>query len=85
MVFEVKSEGKGPLGRTICDCEDSIKMDLTEIGWDAMDRADLAQDRDKWREYENEISSSIKRWEILTVLGHWRVFQGHSTMQLANV
>jgi hypothetical protein len=46
-------------------------MDVTEIGRDAMDRTDLAQDRDKWREHENEISGSIKRWEILTVLGHW--------------
>jgi hypothetical protein len=28
---------------------DDIKMDLRKIGWDGMDRIDLAQDRDQWR------------------------------------
>jgi hypothetical protein len=28
---------------------DNIKMDLREIGWDGMDRIDLAQDREQWR------------------------------------
>jgi hypothetical protein len=27
----------------------NIKMDLREIGWDGMNRIDLAQNRDKWR------------------------------------
>jgi hypothetical protein len=28
---------------------DNIKIDFREIGWDGMDRIDLAQDRDQWR------------------------------------
>jgi hypothetical protein len=32
---------------------DNIKMDLREIGWDAMDWIDLAQDRDQWRAFVN--------------------------------
>jgi hypothetical protein len=27
-----KPEGKGPLGRPRCRCEDNIKMDLQEVG-----------------------------------------------------
>jgi hypothetical protein len=42
-----KPEGKGPLRRPR-QWVDSIKMDLTEIGWDGMDWIDLAQDREKW-------------------------------------
>jgi hypothetical protein len=32
-----KPEGKRPLGRFRRRLEDNIKMDLREIGWDAMD------------------------------------------------
>jgi hypothetical protein len=28
---------------------DNIKIDLREIGWDAGDWIDLAEDRDQWR------------------------------------
>jgi hypothetical protein len=28
---------------------DNIKIDIREIGWDGLDRIDLAQDRDQWR------------------------------------
>jgi hypothetical protein len=28
-------------------------MDLREIGWDGMDRIELAQDRDQWRALVN--------------------------------
>jgi hypothetical protein len=28
-------------------------MDLTEIGWNGMDRIDLSQDRDQWRALMN--------------------------------
>jgi hypothetical protein len=28
---------------------DNIEIDLRDIGWDAMNWIDLAQDRDKWR------------------------------------
>jgi hypothetical protein len=40
---------------------DNIKIDLREIGWDGMERIDLAQDR----EHGNEPSGSIKCWEII--------------------
>jgi hypothetical protein len=36
---------------------DNIKMDLREIGWDAMDWIDLAQDRDHWRALVNAVMS----------------------------
>ena len=29
--------------------EDNIKVDLQEVGWEAMDWIDLAQDRDRWQ------------------------------------
>jgi hypothetical protein len=40
---------KRPLGRPRRRWVNNIKMDLGEIGWDGMDRIDLAQDRDLWR------------------------------------
>jgi hypothetical protein len=39
---EGKPEGKRPLGRPRRRWMDSIKLDLTEIGWDGMDWIDLA-------------------------------------------
>jgi hypothetical protein len=30
-------------------------MDLREIGWDGMDRIDLAQDRDQWKALVNTV------------------------------
>jgi hypothetical protein len=44
-----KPEGKRPLGRQRCRWVDYIEMDLREVGWNAMDWTDLAQDRDHWR------------------------------------
>jgi hypothetical protein len=44
-----KPERKGPLGRPRHRWEDSIKMDLRDIGRGGMDWIDLAQDRDQWR------------------------------------
>jgi hypothetical protein len=32
-----KPEGKRPLGRPRCRCEDNIKMDLQEVGCGGMD------------------------------------------------
>jgi hypothetical protein len=46
----------------------NIKMDLREIGWDAMDWIDLAQDRDQWRALVN---TEIKRG----VLHNWRLLK----------
>jgi hypothetical protein len=42
-------EGKTPLGRRKRRCEDNIRMDLREIGWEYVDRTHLAPDRDQWR------------------------------------
>jgi hypothetical protein len=42
-----KPEGNRPLGSPRRRCEDNIKMDLREIGWDGMDCIDVTQDRDQ--------------------------------------
>jgi hypothetical protein len=44
-----RPEGRRPLGRPRRRWEDSIKMDLQEVGWGAMDWIDMAQDRNRWR------------------------------------
>jgi len=44
-----KPEGKRPLGRPRCRCDDNIMMDLQEVGCWGMDWIDLAQDRDRWQ------------------------------------
>ncbi|KAJ4443775.1 hypothetical protein ANN_05553 [Periplaneta americana] len=46
-----RSEGKRPLRRPRRRWEDSIKMDLREVGYDDRDWLNLAQDRDRWRAY----------------------------------
>ena len=43
-----RSEETSPLGRPNRRWEDSIKMDLQEIGWRDRDWIDLAEDRDRW-------------------------------------
>jgi hypothetical protein len=47
-------EGKRPLGRLKPRWEGDIKMDLQEVGW-SIDWIDLAQDRDRWRAFVNEV------------------------------
>jgi hypothetical protein len=37
-----------PLWRPRRRCEDNIKIDLIEIGWDDLDWILLAQDKDQW-------------------------------------
>jgi hypothetical protein len=44
-----KPARRRPLGRPRCRWGNTIKMDLTEIGWHDMNWIDLAQDRDQWR------------------------------------
>jgi hypothetical protein len=44
-----KPEGKRPLGGNKRRWEDSIKMDLQEMGCGCMDCIELVQDRDRWR------------------------------------
>jgi hypothetical protein len=33
----------------------NIKMDLREIGWDGLDRIDLAEDREQWKALVNTV------------------------------
>jgi hypothetical protein len=40
-----KRDGKRPLGRPRHRWEDSIRIDLREIGWEGVDWLHLAQDR----------------------------------------
>ena len=48
-----KPEGK-PLGRPRRRWEDNIKMDLQEVGGGG-DWMELAQDRDRWRQFVNTV------------------------------
>jgi len=50
-----KPEGKKPLGRPRCRWEDTIKMDLQEVGCGGMDWIDLAKNRDRWRALVNAV------------------------------
>jgi hypothetical protein len=50
-----KPEGKRPLGRPRRKWENSIKMDLQEVGCGGMDWIELAQDRDRWRDLVNTL------------------------------
>jgi hypothetical protein len=50
-----KPQGKRPLGRPRRRWVASIKIDVTEIGWDGMNWIDLAQNRDQWRALMNTL------------------------------
>ena len=47
-ILTSKPIGKGPLGRPRLRWEDSIRMDLEEIGINTRNWVDSAQDRDYW-------------------------------------
>ena len=49
-VLAGKPEGKGPLERPRRRWEDTIKMDLEEVGRGCRNWMELAQDRDSWLE-----------------------------------
>ena len=51
MHTEGKPEGKRPLGRPRRRWEDTIKMDLREVGCDPGEWIDLTEDRYQWRTY----------------------------------
>jgi hypothetical protein len=46
-----KPEGRRPLGRPRHRWKDNIRMDLREVGCGCVDWTELAQDRDRWREF----------------------------------
>ena len=50
-----KPEGKRPLGRPRRRWEDSIKMDVQEVGGGGGDWMELAQERDRWRALVNTV------------------------------
>jgi hypothetical protein len=54
-ILVAKPEGKRPRGRPRCKWVDNIKIDLREVGWDGMDRVDMAQDRDQWKTLVNTV------------------------------
>jgi hypothetical protein len=50
-----RPDGRRPLGRPRRRWEDNINMDLQEVGWEGVDRIDMAQDRDRWRALVNAV------------------------------
>ena len=52
-----KPAGNRRLGRPRCKWEDSIRMDLKEIGMNTSNWVDLTQDRDYWRALVNAVSN----------------------------
>jgi hypothetical protein len=54
-----RPEGRRPLERPRHRWEDSIKMDLQEVGWGGMDWIELAQDRDRWWALVNAVMNLL--------------------------
>jgi hypothetical protein len=50
-----KPEGKRALGRPRLRCMGNIRVDLRELGRDAVVWIDMAQDRDQWRALMNTV------------------------------
>ena len=50
-----KPEGKRSLGRSRRKCENNIKINLQEVGYEDMEWIDLAKDRDRWRALVNAV------------------------------
>ena len=48
-------EGKKSFKRPRNRQEDDIKMNVQQIGWSGVDRIDLAQYRDSWRDVVREV------------------------------
>ena len=54
-----KPTGKRPLGRPRRRCKDNIRMDLEEIGINAGNWVESAQDRNYWRTLVNALSLRV--------------------------
>jgi hypothetical protein len=65
-VLVVRPEGKGQMGRPRRRWEDSIKMDLREIGIDGADLIWLCQVRVQWRAFVNTVMTI--RFSMVIVL-----------------
>jgi hypothetical protein len=50
-----KLEGKRPRERPRRSWEDSIRLDIREIGWEWVDWMHVTQDRDQWRGLVNTV------------------------------
>jgi hypothetical protein len=58
-MLEGKLEGKRPLGRPRRRSVDNFKINLREMGWDLMDKIELALDRDQWRALVNTVMNLL--------------------------
>jgi hypothetical protein len=67
-VFVGKPEGKRPLRRLRCRCEDNNKMDLTETGWGGMDWITLSQDMEQW---QAPVNMAMNLFEFHKMLGNF--------------
>ena len=47
-LFVSKPKGKGPHGRPRLRWNESINMDLQEVGWRGVDWFGLGEDKDRW-------------------------------------
>jgi hypothetical protein len=72
-----KPEGKRPLGKHRRGWEDSIKMDLGDIGWGVTDWINLAQDREQWSALVNTaVKLRVPRnGKVFKCLSDWRLLK----------
>ena len=49
-----RPEGKRSLGKLSCRWKDNINMDMKEVGFDARNWMDFAEEKDQWRAYVSE-------------------------------
>jgi hypothetical protein len=65
-----KPEGKRPLGRPSRRCDDNIRMDLRETGWEVLDWMNLTYVRVHWRVIINAVMNlrvPLKTESFLTI------------------